>query len=224
MGPAPESAERSRPPALLAGVTARADASEAGLSASNTFLSHEGSVSPVKRPGFSRCRVGAFATCLAVTGDSALARGSPSFHRAARGQMRAACRVVSPQCIRGRKATLEELRTVHSEAHALLYGTNPLNRQKLDSKILLGTPRPRPHPRGTGLSTGAGAGASASWTRRPSQTATSQLSQWTSDAFSTFQKGPCFSRPPRRRPGLCPAGSWEGLGCRSLRAWHRGRP
>lgn len=37
------------------------------------------------------------------------------------------------QCIRGRKATLEELQTVHSEAHVLLYGTNPL-RQKLDSK------------------------------------------------------------------------------------------
>lgn len=60
---------------------------------------------------------------------------------AAHGQVSAACHVVSPQCIRGRKATLEELRTVHSEAHALLYGTNPLNRQKLDSKNLLGTPR-----------------------------------------------------------------------------------
>uniref|UniRef100_A0A667Z5W6 Histone deacetylase n=1 Tax=Myripristis murdjan TaxID=586833 RepID=A0A667Z5W6_9TELE len=36
------------------------------------------------------------------------------------------------ECIRGRKATLEELQTVHSEAHVLLYGTNPL-RQKLDS-------------------------------------------------------------------------------------------
>ncbi|KAJ1063778.1 hypothetical protein K5549_009090 [Capra hircus] len=36
------------------------------------------------------------------------------------------------ECIRGRKATLEELQTVHSETHALLYGTNPLNRQKLD--------------------------------------------------------------------------------------------
>lgn len=44
-----------------------------------------------------------------------------------------------PQCIRGRKATLEELQTVHSEAHTLLYGTNPLNRQKLDSKKLLGS-------------------------------------------------------------------------------------
>ncbi|XP_073761918.1 histone deacetylase 4 isoform X9 [Callorhinus ursinus] len=39
------------------------------------------------------------------------------------------------ECIRGRKATLEELQTVHSEAHALLYGTNPLNRQKLDSSL-----------------------------------------------------------------------------------------
>lgn len=50
--------------------------------------------------------------------------------------------LLSPQCIRGRKATLEELQTVHSEAHALLYGTNPLNRQKLDSKKLLGISRP----------------------------------------------------------------------------------
>uniref|UniRef100_A0A8C5ET71 Histone deacetylase n=1 Tax=Gouania willdenowi TaxID=441366 RepID=A0A8C5ET71_GOUWI len=39
------------------------------------------------------------------------------------------------ECIRGRKATLEELQTVHSEAHVLLYGTNPL-RQKLDCKPL----------------------------------------------------------------------------------------
>lgn len=31
---------------------------------------------------------------------------------------------------------------MHSEAHTLLYGTNPLNRQKLDSKKLLGTPWP----------------------------------------------------------------------------------
>uniref|UniRef100_A0A671VY69 Histone deacetylase n=1 Tax=Sparus aurata TaxID=8175 RepID=A0A671VY69_SPAAU len=30
------------------------------------------------------------------------------------------------ECIRGRKASLEELQTVHSEAHVLLYGTNPL--------------------------------------------------------------------------------------------------
>ncbi|KAG2460781.1 HDAC5 deacetylase, partial [Polypterus senegalus] len=41
--------------------------------------------------------------------------------------------------IRGRKATLDEIQTVHSEHHALLYGTSPLNRQKLDSKKLLGT-------------------------------------------------------------------------------------
>uniref|UniRef100_A0A669EBB1 Histone deacetylase n=1 Tax=Oreochromis niloticus TaxID=8128 RepID=A0A669EBB1_ORENI len=39
------------------------------------------------------------------------------------------------ECIRGRKASLEELQTVHSEAHVMLYGTNPL-RQKLDSKTL----------------------------------------------------------------------------------------
>uniref|UniRef100_A0A3B3QBI4 Histone deacetylase n=1 Tax=Paramormyrops kingsleyae TaxID=1676925 RepID=A0A3B3QBI4_9TELE len=41
------------------------------------------------------------------------------------------------QRIRGRKATLDEIQTVHSEHHALLYGTSPLNRQKLDSKKLL---------------------------------------------------------------------------------------
>uniref|UniRef100_A0A8C8S2V7 Histone deacetylase n=1 Tax=Pelusios castaneus TaxID=367368 RepID=A0A8C8S2V7_9SAUR len=40
---------------------------------------------------------------------------------------------------RGTGSTLEELQTVHSEAHTLLYGTNPLNRQKLDSKKLLGS-------------------------------------------------------------------------------------
>uniref|UniRef100_A0A3Q3VZ43 Histone deacetylase n=1 Tax=Mola mola TaxID=94237 RepID=A0A3Q3VZ43_MOLML len=38
------------------------------------------------------------------------------------------------ECIRGRKASLEELQTFHSEAHVLLYGTNSL-RQKLDCKI-----------------------------------------------------------------------------------------
>ncbi|KAM3821425.1 histone deacetylase 5 isoform 3-T4 [Vipera latastei] len=40
--------------------------------------------------------------------------------------------------IRGRKATLDEIQAVHSEHHTLLYGTSPLNRQKLDSKKLLG--------------------------------------------------------------------------------------
>ncbi|XP_077088209.1 histone deacetylase 4-like isoform X2 [Siphateles boraxobius] len=38
------------------------------------------------------------------------------------------------ECIRGRKATLEELQTVHTEAHVMLYGINPL-RQKLDSSL-----------------------------------------------------------------------------------------
>uniref|UniRef100_A0AAQ5XNE6 histone deacetylase n=1 Tax=Amphiprion ocellaris TaxID=80972 RepID=A0AAQ5XNE6_AMPOC len=42
------------------------------------------------------------------------------------------------ECIRGRKASLEELQTVHSEAHVLLYGTNPL-RQKLDCKTYMPT-------------------------------------------------------------------------------------
>ncbi|KAM4598609.1 histone deacetylase 5 [Polymixia lowei] len=40
--------------------------------------------------------------------------------------------------IRGRKATLDEIQTVHSEFHTLLYGTSPLNRHKLDHKKLLG--------------------------------------------------------------------------------------
>uniref|UniRef100_A0A8C6LDI3 Histone deacetylase n=1 Tax=Nothobranchius furzeri TaxID=105023 RepID=A0A8C6LDI3_NOTFU len=40
------------------------------------------------------------------------------------------------ECIRGRKASQEELQTVHSEAHVLLYGTSPL-RQKLDGAAFL---------------------------------------------------------------------------------------
>ncbi|KAM7422211.1 hypothetical protein PAMA_010333 [Pampus argenteus] len=44
------------------------------------------------------------------------------------------------QCerIRSRKATLEELQSVHSEKHVLLYGTNPLHRLKLDNRKLAG--------------------------------------------------------------------------------------
>ncbi|XP_038551857.1 histone deacetylase 7-like isoform X2 [Micropterus salmoides] len=44
------------------------------------------------------------------------------------------------QCerIRSRKATLEELQSVHSEKHVLLFGTNPLNRLKLDNRKLAG--------------------------------------------------------------------------------------
>ncbi|XP_059926101.1 histone deacetylase 7 isoform X2 [Gadus macrocephalus] len=38
--------------------------------------------------------------------------------------------------LRSRKATLEELQSVHSETHVVLYGTNPLNRFKLDSNKL----------------------------------------------------------------------------------------
>uniref|UniRef100_UPI0037E83FF1 histone deacetylase 7-like isoform X1 n=2 Tax=Semicossyphus pulcher TaxID=241346 RepID=UPI0037E83FF1 len=40
--------------------------------------------------------------------------------------------------IRSRKATLEELQSVHSEKHVLLFGTNPLNRLKLDNRKLTG--------------------------------------------------------------------------------------
>ncbi|XP_029450962.1 histone deacetylase 7 isoform X3 [Rhinatrema bivittatum] len=42
------------------------------------------------------------------------------------------------ECLRGRKASLEELQSVHSEQHALLYGTNPVNRLKLDNRKLAG--------------------------------------------------------------------------------------
>ncbi|XP_053858261.1 histone deacetylase 7 isoform X4 [Vidua macroura] len=42
------------------------------------------------------------------------------------------------ECLRGRKATLEELQCIHSERHVLLYGTNPLNRLKLDNSKLAG--------------------------------------------------------------------------------------
>ncbi|XP_075237492.1 histone deacetylase 4 isoform X2 [Lycorma delicatula] len=38
--------------------------------------------------------------------------------------------------IRSRKASLEELQVCHSEPHALLFGTNPFNRQKLDMSKL----------------------------------------------------------------------------------------
>ncbi|XP_014285163.1 histone deacetylase 4 isoform X4 [Halyomorpha halys] len=38
--------------------------------------------------------------------------------------------------VRSRKATLEEIQTCHSEPHTLLFGTNPLNRQKLDMSKL----------------------------------------------------------------------------------------
>ncbi|XP_050531145.1 histone deacetylase 4 isoform X3 [Daktulosphaira vitifoliae] len=42
--------------------------------------------------------------------------------------------------LRPRKATLEELQTCHSEPHTLLFGTNPLNRQKIDSAKLAELP------------------------------------------------------------------------------------
>uniref|UniRef100_A0A452SSA5 histone deacetylase n=1 Tax=Ursus americanus TaxID=9643 RepID=A0A452SSA5_URSAM len=38
----------------------------------------------------------------------------------------------------GRRASLEELQSVHSERHVLLYGTNPLSRLKLDNGKLAG--------------------------------------------------------------------------------------
>ncbi|KAM5288280.1 histone deacetylase 7 isoform 5-T5 [Ctenodactylus gundi] len=42
------------------------------------------------------------------------------------------------ECLRGRKASLEELQLVHSEGHVFLYGTNPLSRLKLDNGKLAG--------------------------------------------------------------------------------------
>lgn len=49
------------------------------------------------------------------------------------------------QSIRGRKATLEELQSVHTERHVLLYGTNPLNRLKLDNRKLAGNTSSHTH-------------------------------------------------------------------------------
>ncbi|XP_042180709.1 histone deacetylase 7-like isoform X3 [Oncorhynchus tshawytscha] len=42
------------------------------------------------------------------------------------------------ECICSRKASLEELQSVHSEKHVLLYGTNLLHRLKLDNRKLAG--------------------------------------------------------------------------------------
>lgn len=53
--------------------------------------------------------------------------------------------VCSSQSIRGRKATLEELQSVHTERHVLLYGTNPLNRLKLDNRKLAGNTSSHTH-------------------------------------------------------------------------------
>ncbi|XP_076360796.1 histone deacetylase 4-like isoform X3 [Tachypleus tridentatus] len=38
--------------------------------------------------------------------------------------------------VRARKASLEELQTCHSEAYTMLFGTNPLNRHRLDMSVL----------------------------------------------------------------------------------------
>ncbi|VVC36540.1 Histone deacetylase domain,WD40/YVTN repeat-like-containing domain,Histone deacetylase class II [Cinara cedri] len=42
--------------------------------------------------------------------------------------------------LRPRKATLEELQTCHTEPHTLLFGTNPLSRQKIDNSKLAELP------------------------------------------------------------------------------------
>ncbi|XP_061583704.1 histone deacetylase 7-like isoform X2 [Cololabis saira] len=42
------------------------------------------------------------------------------------------------ECIRSRKATLEELQSVHSEQHVLLFGNNTLSRLKLDNRKFAG--------------------------------------------------------------------------------------
>lgn len=43
-------------------------------------------------------------------------------------------------CLRTRKATLEEIQSCHSEAHTLLFGTNPLNRSRLDMSMFADLP------------------------------------------------------------------------------------
>ncbi|KAK1341229.1 hypothetical protein QTO34_017632, partial [Cnephaeus nilssonii] len=50
------------------------------------------------------------------------------------------------ECLRGRKASLEELQSVHSERHVHLYGTNPLSRLKLDNGKLAGRAQRRLGP------------------------------------------------------------------------------
>lgn len=42
--------------------------------------------------------------------------------------------------LRARKATLEEIQSCHSEAHTLLFGTNPLNRSRLDMSMFADLP------------------------------------------------------------------------------------
>ncbi|KAK6619804.1 hypothetical protein RUM44_006203 [Polyplax serrata] len=42
--------------------------------------------------------------------------------------------------LRARKATIEEIQSCHSEAHTLLFGTNPINRQKLDINKIAALP------------------------------------------------------------------------------------
>ncbi|XP_014675838.1 PREDICTED: histone deacetylase 4-like [Priapulus caudatus] len=42
--------------------------------------------------------------------------------------------------VRARKATLDEIQTCHTEAHALFFGTSPLNRQKIDPHKLAELP------------------------------------------------------------------------------------
>nr|XP_020637051.1 histone deacetylase 9 isoform X2 [Pogona vitticeps] len=72
--------------------------------------------------------------------------GSYTNHPEHAGRIRSICsrlqeRGLLNKCerIRGRKATLEEIQLVHSEHHSLLYGTSPLNRQKLDPRKILGS-------------------------------------------------------------------------------------
>ncbi|XP_050714789.1 histone deacetylase 4-like isoform X9 [Eriocheir sinensis] len=43
-------------------------------------------------------------------------------------------------CLRTRKATPEEIQSCHSEAHTLLFGTNPLNRSRLDLSMFADLP------------------------------------------------------------------------------------
>nr|CAD7444672.1 unnamed protein product [Timema bartmani] len=106
---------------------------------------------PVPAPVINHCSRGGMPRGVATTGlafDSLMLKhacicGDNSSHPEHGGRLQSVwARLVETglvqRCdrVRSRKATFEEIQTCHSEAHALLFGTNPLNRQKLDMSKL----------------------------------------------------------------------------------------
>nr|CAD7264236.1 unnamed protein product [Timema shepardi] len=106
---------------------------------------------PIPAPVINHCSRGGLPRGVATTGlafDSLMLKhacicGDNSSHPEHGGRLQSVwARLVETglvqRCdrVRSRKATFEEIQTCHSEAHALLFGTNPLNRQKLDMSKL----------------------------------------------------------------------------------------